>query len=130
MTKKEFEKIVEEGIKSIPEKFLQKLDNVAIVIAKRPTRKQMKENGLKKGWTLFGLYEGISQLERGAHYGGVIPDKITIFQEPIEEEAQNRKEVKEIVKETIWHEIAHHFGMDEKQVWESEEKRRMKIIKK
>lgn len=125
MTKEEFEKIVEAGVEAIPEKFLRKLDNVAVVIAERPSRSQEKELKLRKGWTLFGLYEGVSLLNRGVNYGGVIPDKITIFQKPIEEAARSVEEVKEIVKNTVWHEIAHHFGMSEAQVHESEEKRKM-----
>jgi len=123
MTKDEFEKIVAEGIEAIPEEFIKKMSNVVVVTQNRPTGAQNKKLKIRKGWTLFGLYEGVSQLDRGINYGGVLPDKITIFQEPIEKAAKNDKEIKEIVKNTVWHEIAHHFGMSEKRVRELEKKR-------
>jgi len=120
----EFEKIVKEGIDLIPEKFLQKLKNVAIVIEDEPTPAQRKKVNLHPGWTLFGLYEGIPQLNRGANYNAVLPDKITIFQKPIEAAAGDEKNIKEIVKNTVWHEIAHHFGMNEARVRQAEARRR------
>jgi len=120
----EFKKIVKEGIDLIPEKFLQKLKNVAIVIEDEPTPAQRKKVNLHPGWTLFGLYEGIPQLNRGANYNAVLPDKITIFQKPIEAAAGDEKNIKEIVKNTVWHEIAHHFGMNEARVRQAEARRR------
>lgn len=123
MNKDEFEKIVAQGIDAIPEEFIKKMSNVVIVTQDRPTAEQKRKLKLRKGWTLFGLYEGVSQLNRGINYGGVLPDKITIFKEPIEEAAKSEMEMKEMVKNTVWHEIAHHFGMDEKRVRESEKKR-------
>ncbi len=135
----EFEKIVEKGIKAIPQRFLRKLDNVAVVVEDEPTPDQKKKlnphtNGigvgvnLHPGWTLFGLYEGVPQAKRGANYSAVLPDKITIFQKPIEAEARDEEDIKEIVKNTVWHEIAHHFGMSEVQVRQAEAKRR-KILR-
>ncbi len=124
LKREEFEKVVEEGVNAIPEKFLRKLDNVAVVVEDEPTPVQKKKLDIHEGWTLLGLYEGVSRLGRGANYNAVLPDKITIFQKPIEEEARNEKDLKEIVKNTIWHEIAHHFGMDETRVRQAEVKRR------
>jgi predicted Zn-dependent protease with MMP-like domain len=118
-----FEEIVKEGIKAIPERFLEKLDNVDIVIEDEPTLYQLKKLGARKNSLIFGLYEGIPQTKRG-NYGQVLPDKITIFKKPIEKIARSEKEIQEIVKNTIWHEIAHHFGMDEKRVREAEVKRK------
>lgn len=124
MTRGEFEKIVAQGIDAIPEKFLKKLSNVAVVIEDEPAPDQKKKLKIRQGWMLFGLYEGVSQLERGSNYTAVLPDKITIFQKPIELAAgSNNEAIKEIVKNTVWHEIAHHFGMDEKEVREAERKR-------
>ncbi|MFZ2969847.1 MAG: metallopeptidase family protein [Minisyncoccia bacterium] len=123
MDRKEFEKTVVKGIDAIPKRFLEKLNNVAIVVENRPTLSQKRKLKIRKGWTLFGLYEGVPQTARGINYGGALPDKITIFQEPIEEAAKNENEIIKIVKNTVWHEIAHHFGMDEKDVRKSEEKR-------
>ena len=126
MQKGRFEKIVREGIRAIPEKFLRKLDNVAVVIEDEPTPNQKKKLNIHSSWTLLGLYEGVPKAKRGANYNAVLPDKITIFQKPIEEEACGQEDLKEIVKNTVWHEIAHHFGMSETQVRQAEIKRRKK----
>jgi len=130
MTREEFEKIVTEGIEAIPEKFLKKLKNVVIVIDDEPTPIQKEKLKLRQGWSLFGLYEGVPQISRGANYSAVLPDKITIFQKSIEAAAGDEKNIKEIVKNTVWHEIAHHFGMSEVRVRQAEAKRRNKLIGK
>ncbi len=124
LNREEFEKIVEKGMKAIPEKFLRKLSNVAIVVEDEPTAGQKKKLNLDSSWALFGLYEGVPKTRRGAGYFGVLPDKITIFQKPIESEAADEEDIEEIVKNTVWHEIAHHFGMDEARVRRAEAKRR------
>ncbi len=123
MTKEKFEEIVKEGISQIPEKFLKKLENVAIVIEDEPTSYQLRKLKVRENSIIFGLYEGIPQTKRG-NYGQVLPDKITIFQKAIEEYANSEEEIKEMVKNTVWHEIAHHFGMDERRVREAERRRR------
>ena len=128
MNKDGFEKIVKDGIMAIPERFLRKLDNVAIVIEDEPTPTQKKKLNIHSNWMLLGLYEGVSQTRRGANYNAVLPDKITIFQKPIEKEARGKEDLKEIVKNTVWHEIAHHFGMSETQVRQAEIKRIKKAI--
>jgi len=115
VTKENFEKIVKEGISSIPDKFLKMLSNVEIVIEKNPNQEQLEKLKLRKGYKLFGLYEGVPKTKRWS-YGQVLPDKITIFQEPIEKVSNSEKEIKETVKNVVWHEIAHHFGIDEKKV--------------
>lgn len=122
----EFEKIVARAVKAIPERFLRKLNNVAIVIEDEPTPAQKKKLNIRSNWTLFGLYEGVPQASRGVNYTAVLPDKITIFKKPIEEAARDGKDIKEIVKNTVWHEIAHHFGMSEARVRQAETKRRNK----
>ena len=124
MRREKFEEIVEKGIKAIPEKFLRKLNNVAIVVEDEPTAAQKKKLNIHPDWALFGLYEGVPQVSRGANYSAVLPDKITIFKKPIEDEAADEKDVEEMVKNTVWHEIAHHFGMDEARVRRAETKRR------
>lgn len=123
MTKDKFEKIVAKGINKIPERFLKKLDNVALVIEDEPTPKQKKELNIRKGWTLFGLYEGVPQLSRNTAYSGVLPDKITIFKKPIEEASTGESDIERIVSNTVWHEIAHHFGVDETEVRIAEKER-------
>ena len=120
----EFEKMVNAGIGAIPKRFLQKLDNVAVVIEDEPTPAQKEKLHLRQGWTLFGLYEGVPQTKRGVNYGSVLPDKITIFKKPIIQAARDADHIKEIVKNTVWHEIAHHFGMNEEEVRRSETRRK------
>jgi predicted Zn-dependent protease with MMP-like domain len=124
MNREKFEELVNEGIKAIPKKFLEKLDNVDIVIEDEPTPYQLRKLRARGGLIIFGLYEGVPQTKRG-NYGQVLPDKITIFQKPIEKYASSEEEIKEIVKNTVWHEIAHHFGMDERKVREVELRRKM-----
>ena len=123
MTREKFEKLVKEGIKAIPKKFLEKLDNVDIVIEDQPNHEQRKKLKLKNDSVIFGLYEGLPQTKRW-HYGQVLPDKITIFQKEIEKVAQSEKEIREIVKNTVWHEIGHHFGLEEKRIRQIESRRK------
>jgi len=122
MEYQEFEQLVKEGIDSIDKKFLSKLKNVEIVIEDDPTPEQTQKLNLRGGF-LFGLYEGVPQIRRES-YAMVLPDKITIFKNPIERYYQNSEDIKKAVKNTVWHEIAHHFGMDEHQVRSAEQKRR------
>lgn len=121
MTQEEFEQLVKEGIDSIPEKFLKKLKNVEIVIEDDPTPYQLEKLHMKGG-LLFGLYEGVPLTKRES-YGLVLPDKITIFKNPIEKVFFSSEDIKKAVANTVWHEIAHHFGMDEHQVRQAERKK-------
>lgn len=122
-TDEEFAQLVEEGVAAIPQKFRKLVDNVGITVAAEPTLKQRERLRLKSGQTLYGLYEGIPQTVRGVGYGGVLPDKITIFKIPIQSSAHTRDEVRELVRKVVWHELAHHFGMDETRVRASEHRR-------
>ena len=117
MTQEEFKKLVAEGIEMVPKRFLEKLNNVAICVEDTSPGKQ--------GSQLLGLYEGVPQTDR-QNYGQVLPDKITIFKKPIERIARSKAEVRQIVADTVWHEIAHHFGMDEGRVRRAEQKRTSK----
>ena len=130
MTNEEFEQLVKDGIDAIDAKFLAKLKNVEIVIEDDPTPFQLEKLRLRGAlpfdaaqdvW-LFGLYEGIPQTKREG-YAQVLPDKITIFKNSIEQVYSKPGDIKRAVKDTVWHEIAHHFGMDETQVRHAEQKR-------
>jgi len=123
MNREEFEKLVEQGIAEIPQKFREKMKNVEIVIEDRPNRLQLQQAKVRPGGSLFGLYQGIPQTKRGAFYANVLPDKITLFQKVIEDFAKTPEEIKERVKRTIWHEIAHHFGFNEREVRQLERKK-------
>jgi len=117
-----FEKLVKESILELPEKIRQKMDNVAICIEKRPTKEQLKKAGIRYSGFLLGLYEGIPRTEWGKGLAMVLPDKITIFQESIEKFALTPKEIKKLVRRVVRHEIAHHFGFDEKSIRQLEKK--------
>lgn len=122
MKQSEFEQLVNEGIAQIPAKFLRRLKNVAIVIEDEPSAEQIKKLKLRKNHLLFGLYEGVPLTKRGAYYSA-LPDKVTIFKCPIEQYAQTPQEIREIVKNTVWHELGHYFGMAEGEIRKVEKKR-------
>ena len=130
MKKSEFEKLVQEGIQQIPKKFRNKLSNVAITIENSPSQTQLRKLNLPDNQLLFGLYQGIPQTKRGFNYNLVLPDKITIFQKPIESLSESSEEIRQIVRQTIWHEIAHHFGIDERRIREIELRREEKKVEK
>jgi len=118
----EFEKLVAEGIDAIPRDFYENIDNLAFVIRDFPTREQLAQVKARPGTTLFGLYEGIPKIRRGNAYSGVLPDKITIFKIPLLCVADSREELRRQVMHTVWHEIAHHFGLDHNRIHELENK--------
>lgn len=120
--KKKFDDYVVEGIDALPSSILDKLSNVAIVVEDRPTSEQRRKLKMRKNEYLLGLYEGIPQTERGSMYQD-LPDKITIFKEAMIKEAKNEDDLRNIVKTTVWHEVAHHFGMKEEDVRREERRR-------
>lgn len=124
MTNDEFEQLVSEGIGAIPKKFRDLIENVAIVIEDHPSMEQVTKTHLAPGWTLFGLYEGVPKTKRGNPYAVNMPDKITIFRLPILAQSETPEQVREKVKETVWHEIAHHFGMSDDEIHKAEENRK------
>ncbi len=116
MTKEEFEKLVEEIVHLLPKEFLEKLKNVAIVVEEEPSEDQLKRSGYSRKSCLLGLYEGVPQVQRG-YYNKALPDKISLFQKNIERIANNDLEqVKKIIRNTLWHEIGHHFGFSEEEL--------------
>lgn len=121
--KYDFKQLVQQAIEELPERIRTKMDNVEIVIEDLPTKEQLTRAGVARGHSLFGLYQGVPQTKRGVYYGNVLPDKITLFKRVIEGRHQNTDAIKERVKRTVWHEIAHHFGFDEKGVRDLERKR-------
>ena len=123
----EFEKLVENAIKEIPESIRKKTDNVGIYIEKEPSQEQLKKLGVRYKNNLLGLYEGVPKKTWGRGFGNNLPDKITIFENAIRRIAKNERELKNIVIEVVWHELAHHFGFNEKEVRFMEKNK--KIIK-
>lgn len=126
MERREFEKLVREGYESLPEWVREKIKNVALLVEDEPSDAVRREEGLEPDETLLGLYHGVPQTVRGEQYGigATLPDTITIYQRPIEEEVEDNSErIRQVVADTIWHEFAHHFGMNEHEVREREQKR-------
>jgi len=126
MSTEEFEKLVQEGFLLIPEKFRARIRNVALLVEDEPSEEVRQREGLSEGETLLGLYQGIPATARGDSYGvgPTLPDTITLFKLPIEEAAKgDSRGIRAVVAETIWHEYAHYFGMDEEEVRFREELR-------
>ncbi len=122
MLKEDFEALVEKAIANLPEEFRERLENVDIFVEDWPTRDQMAESGIKHKGGLLGLYEGIPVTERGHNYNLVLPDRITIFQKPVESVCSTPSETQEEVEHVLLHEIGHYFGFSEEQLVPIEEK--------
>jgi len=108
-----FEWLVARAIESLPEEFRERLENIDVVVADEPTRAQLRVLEGKRGETLLGLYEGVPLTRRGRGYGFVTPDKVTIFQKPIEAICKNDNQIIAEVQRVVRHEIAHHFGISD-----------------
>ena len=111
-----FETLVAQALDSLPDEIQGWLDNVAVVVAQRPTPEQLAQAGLGPGNLLLGLYTGVPKTSRGFTYGEIVPDKIVIFQRPIEQVCRTPAQVRAQVRQTVLHEIGHHFGLDEAQL--------------
>jgi len=111
MNRERFEQLVAMAVETLPEEFLTRLENIEVVVEDYPTQTQLAETKLKRGDILLGLYEGVPLTKRSHFYGMVPPDKITIFQKPIEAKCRYDADITEEVQRVIRHEIAHHFGI-------------------
>lgn len=119
LTRAEFERLVAQAVESLPPAFLDRLENVDVVVESLPTMEDLEVAGLAPDDTLLGLYQGVPQNERGSWYGNVLPDRIVIYQRPIEAIARTRRAIREEVRITLMHEIGHHFGLDEEELSEA-----------
>ena len=127
MDRYHFEQLVREAILAIPQSLREKMDNVVIVIEEKSRPKKGRQAEIKKNHVLLGLYEGVPKTERSRGYFGALPDKITIFQESLQNLASSEQELKKLVRQVVWHEIAHHFGFDEIGIQELEAKKKKKL---
>ena len=118
--KDKFERLVEQALQSIPRRFRDAMQNVAIVVEDQPP--PIEDPATEDDEALFGLYEGTPLPERGASYGNTLPDRITIYQTPIEEACDTDEEIRKCVAETLIHEFGHYFGMSEEEIEEIEDK--------
>lgn len=118
---------------AMPERFKERVKNVALLVEDEPSDAVREAEGLEREETLLGIYQGIPNTERGSEYGvgGTLPDTITLYRLPILDEATEltddetsafRENVKKVVRETIWHEVGHYFGLEEHPINEREEK--------
>jgi len=115
----EFQKLVARAVELLPPRFLARLENVDVVVEDEPTDEDLDLAGVEPGGTLLGLYHGIPQSERGSWYGNMLPDRIVIYQRPIEAVARNRREIQKEIRITLMHEIGHHFGLGEEELSEA-----------
>jgi predicted Zn-dependent protease with MMP-like domain len=113
MEREEFERLVLRAVESLPVEFQRNLENVDVVVEDWPTALQMRQARTKSPGQLLGLYQGVPQTRRGRGYGLVLPDKISIFQKPVEAQCRFGSEVEAKIAEVVRHEIAHHFGLDD-----------------
>jgi len=111
MDRERFEQLVAKAIDSLPTEFLTRLENIDVVVEDWPTQRQLTELGLRRRENLLGLYEGVPLTKRGRNYGLVPPDKITIFQKPIETKCRYDAKITAEIQRVVRHEIAHHFGI-------------------
>jgi predicted Zn-dependent protease with MMP-like domain len=119
-SRKEFEELVVLALKRLPRFFKKKMKNVDVIVEDKASRELLSEMGLRSPFELLGLYQGIPINRRGFYYGNVLPDKITLFQMPIESMCKTKEEIEEKVKEVVIHEVGHYFGLDDKRLRELE----------
>jgi predicted Zn-dependent protease with MMP-like domain len=100
----------------LPPGLLERVHNVDIVIETRPTARDRKTAGIGPHQTLLGLYHGVPLTKRGAYYNLVLPDKISIYQEPIEAVCNSEEEMRDQIRKTVLHELAHYFGIDDERL--------------
>jgi len=117
-----FANIISKAMDELPEEYISRLDNVAVTYEDEPTPEQRLKLKLRCDQTLFGLYEGIPLTKRGMGYNLVLPDKITIFKWPLMAASRDIHDLKKRTKHTLWHEIAHYYGLDHKRIHELESK--------
>lgn len=115
MDRRSFQRLVARAIDALPAPYRDRLDGVAIVVKWRPSPRDLKAGGVPPGHTLFGLYEGIP-LPLRASGQPLLPAKITIFQQPLEAACPDHRTLAEQVRLTVWHEIAHHFGISDQRL--------------
>jgi predicted Zn-dependent protease with MMP-like domain len=121
VTREDFRELVDEAFESIPDNFRAALQNIAIVVEDAPTAEKLAEVGLEPPDTLLGLYEGTPLTERHWDDGNRLPDKVTLYQQPIEESSDSEDDVVVAIGETLIHEIGHYFGLSEDEIQAIEE---------
>ena len=122
MTRAAFERLVHEAVKLIPKRFRREITNLALVIESEPSANLLEEMEIEPPDTLYGLYQGTPLTERTWGYGNTLPDRIVIFQRPIEEDCEDEDEIRAVIGETLIHEVGHYFGLSEEEIEDIEER--------
>jgi predicted Zn-dependent protease with MMP-like domain len=122
MTRERFTRLVEEALNEIPPRFRDAMRNVAVVVEDDPPPHILEEMEIGPEDSLFGLYQGTPLPDRGWGYGNTLPDRISIYQFPIEDACEDDEEIRDCVAETVIHEFGHYFGMSEEEIEAIEEK--------
>lgn len=116
LTDDDFDRLITRAMDELPQKYILGLENVAIVQADEPTPEQVQKMKLDHNHLLLGLYEGIPLTQRGNGYTFVLPDKITLFKKQILAAVYSEEQLFEQIKRTLWHEIAHYYGLDHQRI--------------
>jgi predicted Zn-dependent protease with MMP-like domain len=122
MNREEFRTLVDDALATIPDRFRDAMQNIAIVVEDEPSARALEDVGIDPPDTLLGLYEGTPLTERQWAHGNALPDKITLFQGPIEDASSDRDDVIIAIAETLIHEIGHYFGLSEDEIEDIEER--------
>jgi predicted Zn-dependent protease with MMP-like domain len=122
MTREQFTRLVEDALQQIPRRFRDAMRNVAVIVEDEPSQELLAEMDMEPGDTLFGLYHGTPLTQRDANFGNTLPDRISIYQGPIEEACEDDEDIRQCVAETVIHEFGHYFGLSEEEIQEIEEK--------
>ncbi len=120
MRRAEFESLIERALRTLPRRFRAKMQNIAVVVEDRPNAQTLAEMGIEPPDTLYGLYRGVDLTHRDSSYGNVLPDTITIYQGPIEEDCADEAEMAELIRDVVIHEVGHYFGLDDEALAELE----------
>ena len=121
LSRREFERLVERALTRLPTRFRRRLENVAVVVEDWADDNTLVEMEIEPPDTLYGLYRGTDLTRRDSSYGAVLPDVITIYQGPIEEDCDSIEEMEELVRDTVVHEVGHYFGLDDERLEELEQ---------
>jgi predicted Zn-dependent protease with MMP-like domain len=122
MTREKFEQLVAEAITLIPKRFRREMRNIAIVVEDEPSAELLEEMEIEPPDSLYGLYQGTPLTERTSGYGNTLPDRVTLFKTPIEEDCDDEDDVRAVIGETLIHEVGHYFGLSEEEIEEIEER--------
>jgi predicted Zn-dependent protease with MMP-like domain len=122
MDRAAFRRLVAEAVRLIPARFRREIKNLALVVEEEPSPELLAEMEIEPPDSLYGLYQGTPLTERSWGWGNALPDRITIYQRPIEEDCDDEDEMRAVIGETLIHEVGHYFGLSEEEIEEIEER--------